>query len=142
MVLCGDITKCGKITIGVFMSPEIKEYCIRCGSPDYLELTAILNTEQRDGKTVYIYNNKCNKCGRVMDYVSPDGGLLSERTLLRDELLRPVVPFSDKVSQRSDEVGFQETTQEFKQPGLKNRTPKQIDLDAKQQERQEAGLLD
>jgi hypothetical protein len=90
------------------MEPDIqdREFCARCGAWEYWEIVRLLRSYEEDGATLYVYENQCNQCGRVAEYVSENPSALPERVSVREELLAPPTGFDANKNPSSDLVGF------------------------------------
>jgi hypothetical protein len=85
---------------------EDKEFCARCGSTEFWEITRLLRSYDEKGVKQYVYEIMCNQCGRPTEYITEDPSALPERVQLREELLTQPPGFDSTKSAESDLIGF------------------------------------
>lgn len=79
-----------------------REHCITCGSTEHFELIKRLDAKQVGDQTVWTYQNKCHKCGRISEYVTENPDAIPAAIKVREEILTPAVPFNPNLAPQQD----------------------------------------
>ena len=78
------------------------EHCISCGSSEHFELTKKLDTKKIGDKTIFVYQNKCHKCGRIGEYATENADAIPAEVKIREEILTPSRPFNPSLAPEVD----------------------------------------